>query len=48
MVSPQNLSVAASAAGLAGQEGMLFRRAIFHSAAQALLIGLAALAFARS
>ena len=48
MVSPQSLSVAASAAGLAGQEGMLFRRAILHSVAQALLIGLAALALARS
>jgi lactate permease len=40
MVSPQSLSVAAAAAGLAGQEGMLFRRAIGHSIAQALLIGL--------
>jgi lactate permease len=48
MVSPQNLSVATAAAGLAGQEGMLFRRAIGHSLAQALLIGLLTLAFARS
>jgi lactate permease len=43
MVSPQSLSVAAASAGLSGREGMLFRRAIGHSAAQALLIGLAAL-----
>ena len=48
MVSPQSLSVAASAAGLPGQEGMLFRRAILHSVAQALLIGLATLVLARS
>ena len=38
MVSPQSLSVATASAGLAGQEGMLFRRAIAHSAAQALLV----------
>jgi len=44
MVSPQSLSVAAASAGLPGQEGMLFRRAIAHSVAQALLVaGLAAL-----
>ena len=44
MVSPQSLSVATASAGLAGQEGMLFRRAIAHSVAQALLVaGLAAL-----
>jgi lactate permease len=44
MVSPQSLSVATASAGLAGQEGMLFRRAIAHSIAQVLLIaGLAAL-----
>jgi lactate permease len=50
MVSPQSLSVATASAGLAGQEGMLFRRAIGHSLAQALLVaGLTALlAFARS
>ncbi len=48
MVSPQSLSVATAAAGLAGQEGVLFRRAIGHSVAQALLVGLLALAFARS
>ncbi len=38
MVSPQSLSVATASAGLAGQEGMLFRRAIAHSVAQALLV----------
>jgi lactate permease len=38
MVSPQSLSVATAAAGLAGREGMLFRRAIGHSIAQALLV----------
>ncbi len=52
MVSPQSLSVATASAGLAGQEGMLFRRAIGHSVAQALIVaGLTALltlAFARS
>jgi lactate permease len=50
MVSPQSLSVATASAGLAGQEGMLFRRAIGHSVAQALFVaGLTALlAFARS
>ena len=52
MVSPQSLSVAAASAGLTGQEGMLFRRAIAHSIAQALLVAgltaLAALASARS
>jgi len=40
MVSPQSLSVAAAAAGLAGQEGKLFRRAAAHSIAQALLVAL--------
>ncbi len=45
MVSPQSLSVAATAAGLPGGEGMLFRRAIGHSVAQALLVaGLTVLA----
>jgi lactate permease len=48
MVSPQSLSVATAATGLAGQEGVLFRRAIGHSIAQALLVGLLTLAFARS
>lgn len=43
MVSPQSLSVATASAGLPGQEGRLFRRAIGHSVAQALLIGLATL-----
>jgi lactate permease len=43
MVSPQSLSVATAAAGLPGQEGALFRRAIGHSVAQALLVGLLAL-----
>lgn len=43
MVSPQSLSVATASAGLSGQEGRLFRRAIGHSVAQALLIGLATL-----
>jgi lactate permease len=44
MVSPQSLSVAAASAGMAGQEGLLFRRAIAHSVAQALLVaGLTAL-----
>jgi lactate permease len=40
MVSPQSLSVATASAGLPGQEGLLFRRAIGHSVAQALLVGL--------
>jgi lactate permease len=48
MVSPQNLSIATAATGLTGREGMLFRRAIGYSIAQALLIGLLTLAFARS
>lgn len=43
MVSPQSLSVATASAGLPGQEGRLFRRAIGHSLAQALLIALATL-----
>jgi lactate permease len=38
MVSPQSLSIAAASAGLAGQEGLLFRRAIGHSIAQALVV----------
>jgi lactate permease len=49
MVSPQSLSVATAAAGLAGREGELFRRAIGHSIAQALLVaGLTALAALRA
>jgi len=47
MVSPQSLSVVAVAVKKHGQEGVLFRRAILHSVAQALLIGIAALALAR-
>lgn len=47
MISPQNLAVAAASTGLAGREGALFRRAVGHSVAQALLVaGLAALAAA--
>ncbi len=38
MISPQSLSVAAASAGLPGQEGVLFRRAVGHSVAQALLV----------
>jgi len=48
MVSPQNLSVATAAAGLAGQEGKLFRRTIAHSVAQALLVALLTLLAAKS
>jgi lactate permease len=47
MVSPQSLSVATAAAGLPGQEGMLFRRAILHSIAQALLVALLTLLAAK-
>jgi lactate permease len=47
MVSPQSLSVATAAAGLSGREGQLFRRAVAHSIAQALLVALLALLAAK-
>jgi lactate permease len=47
MVSPQNLSVATASTGLAGQEGLLFRKAIGHSAAMAIAVGLLTLALVR-
>jgi lactate permease len=44
MISPQSLSIATASAGLPGREGALFRRAVGHSVAQALLVaGLTAL-----
>ena len=33
MISPQNLAIAASAVGLAGQEGVLFRKVVGYSLA---------------
>jgi lactate permease len=38
MISPQSISVATSAAGMTGQEGNLFRFAVFHSLAMNLIV----------
>jgi lactate permease len=38
MISPQSISVATSATGMVGQEGSLFRFAIFHSLAMTLVV----------
>ncbi len=46
MISPQTLSVATASSGLQGQEGKLFRAAIGHSIAMALIVSLLTLALA--
>ena len=38
MISPQSISVATASAGMAGQEGKLFRATFAHSLAMALIV----------